>query len=146
VFGHANLKNCFLVLDLDDCYKNSHLVFVLHFGSDLESFKWHARLSQTVQDRMRRLAKEGVLDQLTKVKLPKCESCLAGKATAKPFSKASRALSPLEFIHYNIYRPVNVKARHEAFYFLTFINDYYRYGYCTYYHIVMKHLMCSNTL
>jgi len=41
------------------------------------------------------LAKEGRLDRLTKVKLPKCESCLAGKTTAKPFAKASRATIPL---------------------------------------------------
>jgi len=73
-----------------------------------------------------RVAKEGLLGRFTKVKLPKCESCLAGKATAKPFGKAS---SPLELIHSNICGPMNVKARHGGFYFLTFIDDYSRYGY-----------------
>ena len=42
------------------------------------------------QDKMNRLANEGVLDRLTKVKLPKCESCLIGKVTAKSFAKAIR--------------------------------------------------------
>jgi len=28
VFGHTTLNNDFLVLNLDNCYKNSHLVFV----------------------------------------------------------------------------------------------------------------------
>jgi len=63
------------------------------------SIKWHARLEHICQDRMSRLAKESLLDQLTKVKLPRCESCIAGKGTAKHFSKASRASSPLELIH-----------------------------------------------
>jgi len=39
LFGHATLKNNFLVLDLDDWHKNSHLVFLSHFDSDLESIK-----------------------------------------------------------------------------------------------------------
>jgi len=78
---------------------------------------------------MSRLAKEGILDHLNKVKLSICESCLASNATAKPFSKASRASSPLKFIHSDIYGPMNVKARHGAFYFLTFIDNYSRYGY-----------------
>jgi len=62
--------------------------FVSHFSPNLESIKWYARLGHIGQDRMSRLAKEGHLGRLTKVKLPKCESCLAGMATAKSFGKA----------------------------------------------------------
>jgi len=90
VFGHATLKNNFLALDLDNCYDNSPSAFVSSFNSDSESAKWHARLGYISQDRMSRLAKEGLLDQLTKVKLPRCESHLARKAIAKLFGKASR--------------------------------------------------------
>ena len=89
VFGHVTLKNDFLALDLDNCYDNSPSVFVSHFDSNLESIKWHARLGHIGQDRMSRLANEGLLDQFTKVKSPRCEPCLAGKATAEPFGKAS---------------------------------------------------------
>jgi len=78
---------------------------------------------------MSRLVKEGLLDPLTKVKLLRCESCLASKATAKPFGKAARALSPLKLIYSDICGPMNVKVRHGAFYFLTFIDDYSRDGY-----------------
>ena len=60
--------------------------------------------------------------------MSKCESCLACKPTAKPFAKASKASSPLEVIQSDIYGPMNVKAYHEAIYFLTFIGDYSRYG------------------
>ena len=78
---------------------------------------------------MTRLAKEGLLGSLTKVRLPKCEPCLVGKATKKPFGKACRALGALDLIHSDICGPMNVKARNGAIYFLTFINDYSRYGY-----------------
>ena len=61
--------------------------------------------------------------------MSKYESCLACKAIAKPFGKASKASSPLELIHFDICGPMNVKACHGAFYFLTFIDDYSRYGY-----------------
>ena len=137
VFGHTTLKNDFLVLDLDDSCNNSSSIFVSHFSSDFESIKWHRRLDHINQDRMNRLAKEDHLDCLTKVKLPRCESCLADKATAKPsdkatakpFDKASRASSPLELIHSYMCRSMNVKTHHWAFYFLTFIDDYSSYGY-----------------
>jgi len=56
------------------------------------------------------LAKEALLDQLTKVKLPRCKSFLVGKATAKPFGKASRASSTLELIHSDICISMNVNA------------------------------------
>uniref|UniRef100_A0A2N9ERH0 Retroviral polymerase SH3-like domain-containing protein n=1 Tax=Fagus sylvatica TaxID=28930 RepID=A0A2N9ERH0_FAGSY len=62
---------------------------------------WHARLGHIGKDRMAR----------------------------KPFGKAMRATQPLELIHSNICEPMNVKARHGASYFLTFIDDYTRYGY-----------------
>ena len=78
---------------------------------------------------MSRLTKEGLLEQLARVKLPRYESCLAGKAFTKPFDKAMRASGPLELIRSDICRPMNVKACHEDTYFITVIDDYLRYGY-----------------
>ncbi|KAH9618858.1 hypothetical protein KSS87_009464, partial [Heliosperma pusillum] len=129
VFGRGILNNGFFVLDLDDFYDNSSFALVSRFDVDSESVKWHARLGHIGQERMNRLAKDGLLDKLTRVKLPICEPCLAGKASKKPFSKASRASTPLELIHSDICGPLNVKARHGATYFLTFIDDYSRFGY-----------------
>uniref|UniRef100_A0A2N9IG39 Integrase catalytic domain-containing protein n=1 Tax=Fagus sylvatica TaxID=28930 RepID=A0A2N9IG39_FAGSY len=93
------------------------------------SSTWHARLGHIGKDRMARLAREGLLGPLAKVDLPICEPCLAGKACRKPFGKAVRATQSLELIHSDICGPMNVKARHGASYFLTFIDDYTRYGY-----------------
>jgi hypothetical protein len=72
---------------------------------------------------MTRLAREGHLGPFAKVDLPICEPCLAGKACRKSFGKAVRATQP-ELIHSDICGPMNVKARHGASYFLTFIDDY----------------------
>jgi len=80
-------------------------------------------------DRMSRLAKEGLWDWLARVKLPRCELCLTGKATIKPFNKAMRASSLLELICPDICEPMNVKARHGATYFMTLTDDYSWYGY-----------------
>ena len=35
MFGHATLKNDFVVLKLDDCYNTSPSVFFSYFDSDL---------------------------------------------------------------------------------------------------------------
>jgi hypothetical protein len=80
------------------------------------------------QDRITRLAREGLLGPLTKVNLPICEHCLAGKSTRKLFGKGIRATVPLELIHSDVCGPMNVRARHEASYFITFIDDFTRYG------------------
>ena len=77
---------------------------------------------------MTRLAREGLLGPLTKVNLPTCEHCLAGKSTRKPFGKGVRATVPLELIHSDVCRPMNVRARHGASYFITFIDDFTCYG------------------
>ena len=78
---------------------------------------------------MNRLAKEGLLGSLNKVELSTCEYCLVGKTTRKPFEKGTKAITPLQLIHLDIYGPMNVKARHGAIYFITFIDGFTRYGY-----------------
>jgi len=89
---------------------------------------------------MSKLAKEGLLDQLTRVKLPRRERCLASKASIKPFSKAMRVSIPLEIIHSNICNPINMKAHHRVTYFITLIDN--DMDMCTYNCITMKHFMC----
>ena len=48
--------------------------------------------------------------------------------------KGLRAKGPLELIHSNLYRPMNVEARGEYEYFFSFIDDYSKYG-----HIYLIH-------
>uniref|UniRef100_A0A2N9FJ35 Integrase catalytic domain-containing protein n=1 Tax=Fagus sylvatica TaxID=28930 RepID=A0A2N9FJ35_FAGSY len=102
--------------------------FVLLTQNDYDEMNWHARLGHIGQDRMTRLAREGLLGPLAKVNLPTCEHCLARKSTRKPFGKGIRTTVPLELIHSNVCGPMNVRARHGASYFITFIDDFTRYG------------------
>ena len=73
---------------------------------------------------MNRLARKGLLDSLRKINLPTCKHCLVEKIITKPFNKAIRAELSLQLIHSNIYGPINVRVRHGASYFITFINDF----------------------
>ena len=69
-FRHPTLKGDSIVLDLDNTYDNTSSAFVSYFESNFESDKWHAQRIRVGQDQMGRLAKEGLLDQFTRVKLP----------------------------------------------------------------------------
>src|SRR4051812_14444940 len=119
-FVNGNL----FVLGESECAGN----VLLTKASESESIKWHNRLGHIGQDRLSRLVKSKLLGSLTKVNLPTCESCLAGKATRKSFGKAHRASAPLDLIHSDICGPLNVRNRTNKPYFITFIDDYSRYG------------------
>ena len=88
--------------------------------------KWHARLNYIGQYRMSRLAKEGLLGKIDKVDLPNYEHCIKGKMTRKPFGIRTRADFSLQLIHSDLCGSMNVRARHGAYYFITFIDDHTR--------------------
>ena len=71
-----------------------------------------------------------VLWDLSVWSLPVCESCLEGKMTKRSFSaKGTRAKEPLQLVHSDVCGPVSVQAIGGYEYFVTFIDDYSRYGY-----------------
>ena len=112
-----------------ECYSGvCFSLFIQSSNDDLNVNVWHARLGHIEQERMNRLARDGLLGPITKVELSICEYCLQGKAIRKPFGKAVRAKLPLQLIHSDICGPMNVRARHGASYFITFTDDYTRYG------------------
>ncbi|KAL0561491.1 hypothetical protein IC582_001919 [Cucumis melo] len=91
---------------------------------------WHLRLGHINLNRIERLVKNGLLSELEENSLPVCESCLEGKMTKRPFTgKGHRAKEPLELVHSDLCGPMNVKARGGFEYFITFTDDYSRYGY-----------------
>ena len=99
---------------------------------DSETYLWHLRLGHISLDRINRLTKDGPLKELTVGSLPICESCLEGKMTKRPFSaKGKRANKPLELVHTDVCGPLSVQARGGYEYFVSFIDDYSRYG-CIY--------------
>jgi len=110
-------------------YYNYDKSFVLLTSSDdADSIKWHARLGHIMKDRMTRLVREGLIGNLAKVTLSTCEHCRMGKSIRKLFGKATRAFFSLQLVHSDICGPMNVRARHESFYFITIIDDFSPYG------------------
>ena len=118
--------NGFFMLDtiLDgSSYDNSYFSYVTSSSNnEIDAITWHARLGHIRQERMHRLARQGLLGLLTKVELLIYENCLTGKATRKPFDKGIRLKLPL--IHSDICRLMNITAKYGALYFITFTDDY----------------------
>ena len=77
-----------------------------------------------------RLVNDGPLKELRVTPLPTCESCLKGKMTKRSFnSKGHWANDLLELIYSDVYGLFNVQARRGHEYFVTFIDEFSRYGY-----------------
>ncbi|CAA0837927.1 Unknown protein, partial [Striga hermonthica] len=93
------------------------------------SFKiWHARLGHISEKKIHKLGPK--LDLRGEERLPTCESCLKGKMTKSPFvEQVERAKGLLDLIHTDVCGPLNVSAKGNYYYFITFIDDYSRYGY-----------------
>ena len=128
-YGSCYVLNGFIVMDTDyyECNLSYSMITSSH-NSELDVNLWHARLCHIGQNRIDRLVKQGLLPNYDKVDLFTCEHCLTGKATRKPFGKGTRADFPLQLVHSDICGPMNVRARHGAYYFITFTDDYTRYG------------------
>ena len=95
-----------------------------------QTLLWHLRLGHINLNRIQRLVKDGPLSSLEVETLPVCESCLEGKMTKRPFkAKGLRAIEVLELVHSDLCGPMNIPARGGYEYFVTFIDDYSRYGY-----------------
>ena len=91
---------------------------------------WHLRLGHINLNRIEKLVKSGLLNELKETFLSVCESCLEGKMTKCPFSgKGYRNKEPLELVHSDLCSPMNAKTRGGYEYFVSFIDDYSRYGY-----------------
>ena len=94
-----------------------------------QTYIWHLRLGHIGLERIKNFVKEGLLESLQVGSLPTSESCLEGKMTKRPFNaKGNRATECLELIHSDVCGPFNVQARGGYEYFVTFTDDYSRYG------------------
>ncbi|GJU88817.1 retrotransposon protein, putative, ty1-copia subclass [Tanacetum coccineum] len=76
------------------------------------------------------LQQDGLLKSTDDESFDKCESCLSGKMTKKPFPHSNeRAKDLLGIIHTDVCGPLRHVSRQGASYFITFTDDYSRYGY-----------------
>ena len=95
-----------------------------------ETYLWHLRLGHINPNKIQGLVKSGILSSLIFEPIPVCESCLEGKMTKRPFkAKGNCTTVELELVHTDVYGPMTIQARGGYEYFITFTNDYSRYGY-----------------
>ena len=100
------------------------------------TFIWHCRLGHINEKRMEKLHRDGILHSFDFESFETCESCLLGKMTKAPFTgQGERASDLLALVHSDVCGPMSSTARGGFQYFITFTDDFSRYGYI----YLMKH-------
>ncbi|GJZ03743.1 retrotransposon protein, putative, ty1-copia subclass, partial [Tanacetum coccineum] len=94
------------------------------------TYLWHCRLAHISKKRIEKLQHDGLLKSTDDESFDKCVSCLSGKMTRKSFPhRPERATDLLGLIHTDVCGPLRHVSRQGASYFITFTDDYSRYGY-----------------
>ncbi|GJY85814.1 putative RNA-directed DNA polymerase [Tanacetum coccineum] len=101
------------------------------FKRNLDStYLWHCHLAHINKKRIKQLQQDGLLKSTDDESFDQCESCLSGKMTKKPFPHSNeKAKDLLRIIHTDVCGPLRHVSRQGASYFITFTDDYSRYGY-----------------
>ena len=124
-YGHTLNINGLLNLDRSDTHIHNIKTKRCKVNNDSATYLWHCCLGHIGVKRMKKLHADGLLESLDA-----CEPCLVGKMTKTSFSGTmERATDLLEIIHTDVCSPMNVEARGEYCYFLSFTDDLSRYGY-----------------
>jgi len=106
-----------------------HNVDIKHsLVNECSVFLWHKRLGHISKERMERLVKNEILPSLD-FTVSVCVDCIKGKQTKHTKKGATRSTQLLEIIHTDICGPFYVNSFNKERYFITFIDDFSRYGY-----------------
>ncbi|GJT92712.1 putative retrotransposon protein [Tanacetum coccineum] len=91
---------------------------------------WHSRLRHINKKHIEKLQHDRLLDSTDIKSFEKCVACMSGKMSRKPYShQVERAKDLLGLIYTDVCGPFKIMSRQEAYYFVTFTDDYSRYGY-----------------
>ena len=90
---------------------------------------WHKRLGHISKQRIQRLMLDEILDPLDLSDFEVCIECIKGKRTNIRKLGSKRAKDVLELVHTDICGPFPTTSWNGQQYFITFIDDYSRYGY-----------------
>ncbi|GJS80031.1 retrotransposon protein, putative, ty1-copia subclass [Tanacetum coccineum] len=94
------------------------------------SLLWHCRLGHISKKRIEKLQHDGLLNSTNIESLGKCVSCMSRKMARNPYShQVERAKDLLGLIHTDVCGPFRIVSRQGANYFVTFTDDFSRYGY-----------------
>ncbi|GJR60051.1 retrotransposon protein, putative, ty1-copia subclass [Tanacetum coccineum] len=91
---------------------------------------WHCRLGHISKKRIEKLQHDGLLNSTDNQSFDKCVSCMSGKMARKPYSRqVERAKDLPGLLHTDVCGPFRTVSRQGASYFVTFTDDFSRYGY-----------------
>ncbi|GJT36588.1 retrotransposon protein, putative, ty1-copia subclass [Tanacetum coccineum] len=91
---------------------------------------WHCHFGHISKKRIEKLQHDGLLDSTDIKSFKKCVSCISRKMERKPYShQLERAKGLLGLIYTNVCGPFKIMSRQGASYFVTFTDDFSRYGY-----------------
>ncbi|GJY28603.1 retrotransposon protein, putative, ty1-copia subclass [Tanacetum coccineum] len=91
---------------------------------------WHCRLGHINKKRIEMLQHDGLLNSTDIKFFEKCVSCMSRKMARKPYShQVERAKDLLGLIHTDVCGLFKIMSRQGAYYFVTFTDDFSRYGY-----------------
>jgi hypothetical protein len=94
------------------------------------TFIWHCCLGHINEKRIKRLQNDGLLSSFDFESFDTCESCLLEKMTKAPFTgQSERASDLLGLVHTDVCGQMSYVARYGFQYFITFTEDFSRYGY-----------------
>jgi hypothetical protein len=94
------------------------------------TFIWHCLLGHINKKHIERLHKDGLLSSFDFESFDTYESCLLWKMTKTPFTGQSERASDLSgLVHTDVCGPMSSVARGGFQYFITFTDDFSRYGY-----------------
>nr|GEZ52378.1 retrotransposon protein, putative, Ty1-copia subclass [Tanacetum cinerariifolium] len=121
-------------IDLSNSLTNESSVYAVsnkRAKLDLDSaLLWHCRLGHISKKRIEMLQHDRLLNSSDLRAFEKCVFCMFGKMAMKPYKhQVERAKDLLGLIHTNVCGPFKIMSRQRASYFITFTDDFSRYGY-----------------
>ena len=126
----ASIVNGLFILNLEDAPVCNISAKRPRLNELSPTYMWHCRLGHISENRMKRLHSDGLLTSFDFESYETCEACLLGKMTKTPFTGfPERAVDLLELIHTDVCGPMSTTARGGFQYFITFTDDFSRYGY-----------------
>nr|GEV62610.1 hypothetical protein [Tanacetum cinerariifolium] len=134
VYFSAIPRDGIFEIDLSNSYTNESSIYVVSNKRamlDLDSaLLWHFRLGHISKKRIEKLQHNGLIDSTDLRAFEKCVSYMSGKMIRKPYThQVERAKDLLGLIHIDVCSPFKIMLRQGASYFVTFTDDFSRYGY-----------------
>nr|GEU52451.1 hypothetical protein [Tanacetum cinerariifolium] len=134
VYFTAILRDGIFKINLSNSYTNESYIYAVSnkkANLDMDSaLLWQCRLGHISKKHIKKLQHDGLLDSTDLRAFEKCVSCMSGKMARKPYThQVERAKDLLGLIHTDICGPFKIMSGQGASYFVTFTNEFSRYGY-----------------